>query len=249
MPNTPVLDRSVQWRINAGTIESQELDYGSAVQAILSSGLATAVERKISAGKEADVYLATYNGSPIAVKAYRLFRTVHRGGRPIKTDTMSWIAAHEYEMLRMAWKGGAPVPAPARRIENMFSMRYLGDDDGPAPRLHDVRLEDPDTALSEILRGVEAMAVAGVVHADLSAFNILVHGGAIWFIDFSGAVRVDRLGTAPWVRLTRAAESVRNGLMALQVYFRRYGVRIDLEPFVGRVVARLDTGGVLRGLS
>ena len=246
MPNTPVLDRSIQWRINAGTIESQELSYGSAVQAILSSGLATAVVRKISAGKEADVYLASYNEAPIAIKAYRLFRTVHRGGRPIKADTMSWIAAREYEFLRMAWKGGAPVPTPARRVENMVSMRYLGDEDGPAPRLQDVRLEDPDAALVEILRGVEAMAVAGVVHSDLSAFNILVHGGGIWFIDFSGAVRVDRLGTAPWLRLTRAAESLRHGLNALQTYFRRHGVRIDVEPFIARVVARLDTGGVLR---
>jgi len=246
MPNTPVLDRSVQWRINAGTIESQELDYGSAVQAILSSGLATAVVRKISAGKEADVYLATYNGSPIAVKAYRLFRTVHRGGRPIKTDTMSWIAAREYEMLRMAWKGGVPVPAPARRVENMFSMRYLGDEDGPAPRLQDVRLEDPDAALSRILTGVEAMAVAGVVHADLSAFNILVHGGKVWFIDLSQALRVDRLGPSAWRRMALAEEAVTNGLKALRIYFRRYGLTLPVKSEADRLVKVLDRFRVMK---
>src|SRR5213082_2429388 len=147
----------------------------------------------ISAGKEADVYLCGYNGAPLAVKAYRLYRTSHRGGRPIKVDTMSWLAAHEFEMMRQAWKGGAPVPTPARRVENLLSMRYIGNE-APAPRLHDVRLESPESFLRTVLAGVDALAHAGIVHGDLSAFNILVDGERPWFIDFSEAVRVDRLG-------------------------------------------------------
>src|SRR4030067_1165727 len=108
-------------------------------------------------------------------------------------------AGHEFEMLHRAWKGGVRVPTPARRVENMLSMRYLGTEDGPAPRLHDVRLEDPEPVLEETLAGVEAMARAGVVHTDLSAFNVLVPDGHVWFIDLSEAFRVDRMGTAPRV--------------------------------------------------
>src|SRR5206468_9840934 len=134
MPNRPYLDASVQWRINSGQLSLEEPDYRSVVDAILSAGLATEVVGLISAGKEANVYLARYNGAPIAIKSYRLYRTSHRGGGPVKQDSMGWRAAHEYEMMRQAWKGRVRVPTPARRVENMFSMRYLGTDDGPAPR-------------------------------------------------------------------------------------------------------------------
>lgn len=246
MPNTPYLDASVHWRIRAGRLELEEPGYDERAEAILGAGLATEVVRPISAGKEAEVLLCGYNGAPIVVKVYRLYRTSHRGGGPVKADAMGWRAAHEYENLHRAWKGGVRVPTPARRVENMLSMRYLGTDDGPAPRLHDVRLEEPEPVLQETLAGVEAMAKAGVVHTDLSAFNVLVHDGHIWFIDLSEALRVDRTGTAPWVRLTEASAMLTHGLTALQQYFRRYGLTIDVDPFVARLVGALDRFRVLR---
>ncbi len=246
MPNQPYLDASVRWRIKAGTLDLHESGYRSTTEAILSSGLATEVVGLISAGTEADVYLARYRGSPLAIKVYRLYRTSHRGGGPIKADTLGWRAAHEFEITRQAWKGGARVPAPARRVENMFSMRYLGGDDGPAPRLHDVRLELPEPFLAAVLAGIEALARAGVVHGDLSAFNILVHEGEPWWIDFSEGFRIDRVGTSSWVRLTEATDALRHGLQALGAYFRRYGLRLDPEPFIARLVDAHDKFGVLR---
>ena len=245
MPNDPYLDSSVAWRIKSGTLTFEEPDYREVVESILSDGLATEVVGLISAGKEANVYLAGYNGAPLAIKSYRLYRTSHRGGRPIKVDSMGWRAAHEYEMMRQAWKGGVLVPTPARRVENRFSMRYLGTDDGPAPRLKDVRLEDPGEFLDRVLDGVRGLAAAGVVHGDLSAFNVLVHGGDPWFIDFSEAIRVDRTGPSPWVRLTEARTALVAGLSALHSYFRRYGLSIETGAFAGELVQSLDRFGVL----
>jgi len=224
MPNDPTLDASVQWRIDHGTIDLREPGYRGTAEAILDAGLATEVRRLISAGKEADVYLCTYNGAPLAVKAYRLYRTSHRGGRPIKVDTMSWLAA--------------------QRVENLLSMRYIGNE-APAPRLHDVRLEAPESFLGTVLAGVDALARAGIVHGDLSAFNVLVDGERAWFIDFSEAVRVDRLGGSPWVRLTEASKLLTRGLQALQLYFRKYNLTIETEPLVEQIVQRLDRFGVL----
>lgn len=244
MPNDPTLDASVQWRINHGTITLRERGYRETAEAILDAGLATEVRRLISAGKEADVYLCAFNGAPLAVKAYRLYRTSHRGGRPIKLDTMSWMAAHEFEMLRQAWKGRASVPTPARRVENLLSMRYLGDD-LPAPRLHDAHLDAPERFLAAVLEGVERLVRAGVVHADLSAFNILVYEGQPWFIDLSDAMRVDRTGTAPWARLTAARDEMARGLRALAGYFRKYGLSIDAEGEADRILAVHDRFGVL----
>jgi RIO kinase 1 len=246
MPNDPTLDASVQWRINHGTIDLRERGYRDTAEAILDAGLATEVWRLISAGKEADVYLCAYNGAPLAVKAYRLYRTSHRGGRPIKIDKMSWIAAHEFEMMRQAWKGGATVPTPSRRVENLLAMRYLGDE-SPAPRLHDVRLEEPDAFLQAVLDGVDALGRAGVVHADLGAFNILVHEGRPWFIDFSDAFRIDRTRGLPRIHLTEARDTLVDGFRNLERYFRRYGLSIDAERRAERIVAPFDRFGVLAG--
>src|SRR2546427_9073968 len=116
MPNRRYLDASVQWRINSGQLSLEEPDYRSVVEAILSDGLATEVVGLISAGKEANVYLARYNGAPLSVKSYRLYRTSQRGGGPVKQDSMGWRAPHAYAMMRQAWKSGVHLPKPARRV-------------------------------------------------------------------------------------------------------------------------------------
>lgn len=163
----------------------------------------------------------------------------------MKLDSLGWLAAREYEMTHQAWKGGARVPAPARRVENMFSMRYLGDEFGPAPRLQDVELESPEDFLREVLSAVEALSDAGVVHSDLSAFNILVFEDEPWLIDLSEAIRVDRTGTSPWMRLREASDALNNGLRSLDKYFKKYGLEIEIEPFVTRIIRKLDRFGVL----
>ncbi len=123
--------------------------------------------------------------------------------------------AQEYDALFRAWKAGAPVPTPSRRVENMFSRRYLGDEDGPALRLQDVELGNPEEFLAQTLAATKALVRGGQVHGDLSAFNVLVHQSRPWFIDLSDAIRVDRLGISPWKRLTRARVRLRRDLRAI----------------------------------
>ncbi len=246
MPNDAYLDSSVAWKIRQGLLETSERGYRSTAEAILSAGLATEVMSLISAGKEADVYLCMYKGAPIAVKVYRMFRTSHKGGGPVKADSMGWLAAREFELTRQAFKGGARVPAPARRVENMFSMRFIGDESGPAPRLNDVRLEDPNGSLEDVLAGVKALATAGVVHSDLSAFNILVHAGDPWFIDLSEGVRVDRTGDSPWVHLTEARNYLERGIAALQKYYGRYGLTVDAHALIEEIIESRDKFGVMK---
>ena len=89
------------------------------------------------------------------------------------------------------------------------------------------------------------MAQAGVIHSDLSAYNILVHENDPWFIDFSEALRVDRLGNAPWQRLQEASVALERGLSALSGYFSRYDLDIESESLVEQILKGLDKFGVL----
>lgn len=243
MPNSPYLDKSLHWKIRTGQVDMEEPRFKDVAEAIATSGLATEVVRPLSGGKEAEVYLCLYKGTPIAIKAYRLFRTSHRGGGLIKAEALSWRAAHEFDLLLMAFRGGAPVPAPARRVEQMFSMRYLGDDE-PAPRLKDVELDNPEVFIRHIISGVEGLAAAGVVHGDLSPFNILVFQGCPWFIDLSEGIRVDRMGFNARLRRDRARRALTHGLGTLRSHFDRYGVEVPVEETVARIVASFRAPGL-----
>lgn len=244
MPNDPYLDASVVWRIRNKNIEFHESGYRETVQSILENGLATGVRGMISSGKEASVYLAEYRGAPLAVKVYRLYQTSHKGGRPIKLNSAGWLAAHEFDMLLQAWRGGAAVPTPSRRVENMLTMRYLDQDGSPAPRLQDTSPEDPAGMLEMVTQAILTLGRAGVVHTDLSPYNILVKDGGPWFIDLSEAIRVDRTGDTPWMRLTEAERALRNGVRSLNQYFGRFDLRVD-EGIVPRMIEGWDRFGVM----
>jgi len=240
MPNEEYLDKSVHWKVRSGQIAFAEPTHEEVAQAILETGLATEVGQRLGSGKEADVYLCRDGRRLIVVKVYRQYRTSHRGGRPIKLESMGQRALIELDLLCYAWQGGARVPEPGRRVENMFSMQYLGTSDAVAPMLQHAHLEDPESFLQSTMSGVEGLAEAGVVHSDLSPFNILVHQGQPWFIDLAAGIRVDRLGAPPWVRLNEAFRALDKGIGALERYFRRYGLRLDRETLLGRVRTQID---------
>lgn len=240
MPNEGYLDASVHWKVRMGQIGFAEPTHGEVADAIMESGLATGVGQRLGSGKEADVYLCEQRRRLIAVKVYRQYRTSHRSGRAIKLEAMGQRAVREYELLTYAHQGGARVPEPGARIENMFSMQYLGTAQTAAPMLQKVHLENPEEFLRETMDGMEGLAGAGIVHSDLSAFNILVYERRPWFIDVASGVRVDRLGWPPWVRMNEATESLRRGIASLERYFRRYGLDLDAPELLRRMRAQFD---------
>jgi RIO kinase 1 len=126
----------------------------------------------------------------------------------------------------------------------MLSMRYLGGEQ-PAPRLQDVELEDPLAFAERTVDAVRQLALAGVVHTDLSPFNVLVHDLRPWVIDLSQALRVDRTGYSPWQRLASAEQNLTRAMRALSAHFSKYRVSIQVEPFVKEVVRSLDRFGVM----
>jgi RIO kinase 1 len=97
----------------------------------------------------------------------------------------SWLA-YEFQTLKTLYAAGADVPQPFEMAENAILMGYIGDESSAAPTLNTVRLEAGEIRplYERILHNVEVMLANGLVHGDLSAYNILYWEGQITLIDF-----------------------------------------------------------------
>lgn len=86
----------------------------------------------------------------------------------------SWLM-HEFTALECLYEAGAPVPRPVSSSDNAILMSYHGDERTAAPTLNTIALERDEAArlFQEVLRSVHLMLARGLVHGDLSAYNIL----------------------------------------------------------------------------
>ncbi len=96
-----------------------------------------------------------------------------------------WSTA-EFDALCHLWTAGIPVPYPVQCLGTEVLMEFIGAEDGrPAPRLAQLR-PDRGQLLEwwEMVRGaMVAMGRLGFTHGDLSAYNVLVDGDDLVFID------------------------------------------------------------------
>ncbi|NPA76240.1 MAG: serine protein kinase RIO [Candidatus Diapherotrites archaeon] len=173
---------------------------------LIESGVFSRLLRVISTGKEANVFLANdVAGNPLAVKIYRVdtseFRRIlpyidgdPRFGR-IPRDRRRLVhlwTKKEFKNLDAAFRAGAPVPYPVAVRNNVLVMEFIGDDEGPAPRLRDTFPEDEGRFVDALLDGLAKFYFgAGLVHADLSEYNILVRDSLPVIIDLGQSVPWD----------------------------------------------------------
>jgi RIO kinase 1 len=160
-------------------------------------GLVTDVLYPMSAGKEASIFLAKWNEHSIILKAYRLWHTPHKlskvkgyvresSGKKTRfiLGLVEDIAVNEFDILQTCFRAGLRVPTPIGRVANYLTMRFIGEDETPAPQLKDVTLESPETVLDQILDQYLVMyRDAHYAHGDLSAYNILWWRNLPWIID------------------------------------------------------------------
>ncbi|MGH2445959.1 MAG: RIO1 family regulatory kinase/ATPase, partial [Candidatus Limnocylindria bacterium] len=105
----------------------------------------------------------------------------------------------ELAMLERAWASGASVPYPLERRDDGVMMEFIGDLEQAAPRLAQARLSRAEVASAweQLLASLRAMTAAGVVHADLSAYNLLWWRGRLVIIDLPQAVEFITNADAP----------------------------------------------------
>jgi RIO kinase 1 len=142
----------------------------------------------------------------------------------------AWIAG-EWANLVHLHAAGASVPPPVELVEDGYRMAFIGDGARAAPRLSDVDLEPAAAARAwrELLDEVALFVSADRVHGDLSAYNVL------WWRE--RAVVIDLSQTVDVVTHPAARELLERDLRALGAYFRRRGVRVDVEAALAAVGA------------
>lgn len=130
--------------------------------------------------------ILTPDGRPVSRTDHRMLRALGKKttfGKQVAHT--SWLM-HEFTTLERLHQLGAAVPKPFAANENALLMRYCGDASTAAPTLNGVRLEQraAQRLFEELLRNIELMLAQGLIHGDLSAYNILYWEGRITIIDF-----------------------------------------------------------------
>jgi RIO kinase 1 len=207
------------------------------LQPLIDDGVIDEVLRSLKSGKEATVYLVRAGPSTRCAKVYkdmaqRSFqkRAQYQEGRAVRGSRQSRAINRSSSFGRKeqetAWKNaevdalyqlaaaGVRVPKPYGFFDGVLVMELVADPDGnPAPRLGEVDLS-AETALAYhdfLIRQVVRMLCVGLVHGDLSEFNVLVDPDGPVIIDLPQAVNAAG-NNAAFAMLERDVNNLRSTL-------------------------------------
>ena len=210
------------------------------IEPLVEDGLVDAVIRQLTSGKEAMVYMVRCGDEIRCAKVYkeanqRSFRQSvdYTEGRKVKNSRRAramekgtrygrkaqeeaWQSAEVDALYRLA-AAGVRVPRPYNFLEGVLLMELVTDDNGDAaPRLSDLVLtaEQSRDYHRMLITQVVRMLCAGVVHGDLSEYNVLVGSGGPVIIDLPQAV--DAAGN------NHACSMLERDVANLAAYFGRF---------------------------
>lgn len=232
------------------------------IQPLIEEGLVDTVVRQLMSGKEATVYVVLCGDEVRCAKVYkeahqRSFRqaAAYQEGRKVKNSRQAramekgsrygrkmqeevWQNAEVDALYRLA-AAGVRVPRPYTCFEGVLLMDLVTDAEGnAAPRLNDVQLTE-ETALkyhAQLLHQVVLMLCAGIIHGDLSEYNILV--------DENGPVIIDLPQAINAAGNTEAGPMLERDVNNLATYFGNFAPQL-LTTQYGKEIWKLYTAGLL----
>ncbi len=184
------------------------------LSALADDGIIDEVIRPLMSGKEAQIYLVVSQGRECVAKVYKeaqnrsfKHRADYTEGRKVRNsrdqramakrskygraqDEAFWRST-EVDTIYRLQSAGVRVPTPYHFLDGVLVMEFVTDGEGsPAPRLGDVAFEPREaTAIYQsLIQEVVRMLCAGVVHGDLSEFNVLLGSQGPVVIDFPQAI-------------------------------------------------------------
>lgn len=223
------------------------------IQPLIEDGVIDEVLSQLMSGKEATVYVVRCGSDILCAKVYkdagkRSFKQAvqYREGRKVRNTRRAramekgskfgreeqenlWHNAEVDALYKLA-DAGVRVPKPYGCFDGVLLMELISGEDGEvAPRLNDVSMsaeqarEDFDVVIRDIVR----MLCAGLVHGDLSEFNVLVDADGPVIIDLPQAVDAVANNHAEWM-LERDVNNMRSyyGMFAPELLETQYAKEI-----------------------
>jgi RIO kinase 1 len=226
-----------QFKVEGGVFDEAAL---GALYKLVQDGHIDAFGGPISTGKEAHVFLADA-GDDVAVKIYRInasdFRQMRRYlegdprfrniGSNKKEVVLAWTKK-EFANLRRAAAAGVKVPEPIAVERNVLVMGFIGHDGERAKRLGEVHIENPRTTYEVVREYTRRLYDAGLVHGDLSEYNIVVHDSQLWLID---------LGQAVTIHHPNSREFLERDCRNVAKFFARQGLDTDGAELLAHVTS------------
>ena len=214
-----------------------------ALHALVKADVLEAFGKPLGVGKEADVYDAlTPGGRRVAVKFHRLGRISFKQTRRLRGYVSEGVwadwyirsrsaAKREFKALKLAFSAGVSVPEPLARNRHVVVMDII-----EGTELANVSaLPEPGDTLVEILSNIrKAYVSAGIIHADLSEFNIIIRPDAsILIIDWPQFVYKDH---------PNARQLLERDIRTVLKFFRRkFDLRAELSQALDFVMGLADT--------
>jgi RIO kinase 1 len=233
------------------------------LQPLVDEGMIHEVLSQLMSGKEATVYVVRCGDEIRCAKMYkeagqRSFKqaAAYQEGRTVKNSRQAramqkgskygrkmqeevWQNAEVDALFKLA-DAGVRVPTPHICFEGVLLMDLVSTEDGQvAPRLNDVNLSYAQALVyhEELIQQVVLMLCAGIVHGDLSEFNILLNEQGPVIIDLPQAINAaGNMGAASM--LYRDVDNLKN-------YFSQFAPELAKTQY-GKEIWGLYTAGLLR---
>jgi RIO kinase 1 len=234
----------------------------SRIEPLITDGLVDKVVRQLMSGKEAMVYVVQCGDEVLCAKVYkeankRAFRQAvdYTEGRKIKNSRQARAMAKgsrygrqeqeaawqhaEVDALHRLAGAGVRVPTPYNFHEGVLLMELVTDENGsPAPRLNDVVLSADDARRyhAMLIRQVVLMLCAGIVHGDLSEYNIL--------IDSEGPVIIDLPQAIDAAANNNASRLLERDVENLASYFGQFAPELLRTDYGKEIWSLYETGAL-----
>ena len=203
------------------------------VYKLIRQGIIKDIEGVIKAGKEARIYWGIdKDDQELAIKIYytstadfrrgmlkyiegdRRFKRIKRSPRSI---IYTWTQK-EFKNLQLAKEAGVNSPKPIAFNRNILVMTFIGEDGVPAPLLREMEPKDSEQFYFDLLSEVRLLYIkGGLVHGDLSEYNIMIWDEKPVIFDISQALLKDH---------PLAESLIERDIINVNTYFTRLGVDV-----------------------
>ena len=176
------------------------------IYGFMNKGAIDEIHGVVSAGKEARVYWGKdTQGNELAIKIYLTSSAEFKKGMipyiegdprfsHVRRDTRSLIytwAQKEFKNLQRAKDAGVNVPEPLAIEKNVLIMKFIGKDGQRAPLLKETVLDDYEKVFRLLMTYLKRLyRKGGLVHADMSEYNIIIWKGRPVIFDVAQSVLI-----------------------------------------------------------